>query len=206
MPHLHRREILSGLGLSAAAPLLGAFCRNMTPEALGQVVTRKRILFYLTGLGWAADTTGKPSDTVLYGNEDGSINLGAGWAPLEPYRQEMIFLRDIYHPFNAGGHANHYLLSSTQLPGVAPTRITGNDTPGPPAGISLDRLISKEIKGTDLHQSISMAATGGTSGAQSSDGPNQPFPTTHNPVTAYASLFAGGLPMTAGDPAANRLA
>src|SRR5687768_7237664 len=98
MPFLRRRELLAGIGLWTGAPLLGAFCRNMTEEALGQVPTRKRLVFYVQMGGMGEDlyydrtnfTAGHLSKNfVPTGNADGSLNLGEGWAPLLPYKSEI---------------------------------------------------------------------------------------------------------------------
>ncbi len=206
MPYLRRRELLSGIGLFAGAPLLGALCRNMTPDALGQTLVRKRILFYFTEAGLGEDCYSDklmPESFMPRGNPDGTINLGRGWAPLEPYRNEMIFLRDTYQPFNVFPHGLHYFLSAAQMVGIPPERFVSNSAMGPPAGISLDRLIGREIGKNDLHQSISLGGFGTPYyGGQSSDGPNQRASILTDPVRAYATLFGGGLPVSAGDPAA----
>src|SRR5262245_34529732 len=211
MPYLRRREILTGIGLYAGAPLLGALCRNLTPDALGQTVTRKRILLYVMdgGMGEDCYAYNQPRTTsesfVPRGNPDGTIDLGSGWAPLEPYRSEMIFLANTYHPFNVFNHGSHYFLSAAQIPGVPPEKFAPNTVPGPPPGISIDRLIGKAIGENDLYRSIAVGGSG-WSGSQTSDGPNQAAPSYSDPVKAYATLFGGGLPMPAGDTAAAYLA
>jgi hypothetical protein len=205
---LRRREILAGIGLWTGAPLLGAICRTMTPEALGQPTTRKRLLLYMNVLSLGEDTTNGahlPS-FIPSGNPDGSVNLGpGGFAALEPYRNEITFLRNLHGPFNQTGHNNIWMLTSAQIPGLTRAQFDTASVPKPPHGISIDRLIAREIGKSDPHMSIHLSATGvgGSENCQSADGPDQRFPMMKDPVTTYAELFGAGLPMVSGnDPAA----
>ncbi len=211
MPFLRRRELLSGVGLFAGAPLLGALCRNMTPDALGQTVVRKRIFMYLQdgGLGEDCFRSYPPYKSttesfVPSGNPDGTIKLGSGYAPLQPYVNQMTFLHDLYHPFNAYNHSSHYFLSAAQMPGVPRAKMENNSTPpGPPPGITLDRLIGKAIGDKDQHSSLFFRGSG-WSGLVSCEGPNalSTIYVAHSPQKSYAALFGGGLPGGGGDPAA----
>lgn len=208
MPYLRRREILAGVGLWAGAPLVGAFCRSMTPEALGQPLVRRRLLMYLDSLGHAEELFYQRGQgaraPVPTAEADGSVKLGGAFAALEPYRREVLFVRNLHSPFNVNGHANVWMLACTQIPGLTAAQFDTPSQPKPAPGVSIDRLIARQIGKNDLHMSVHLSGSrqGGSENLQSADGPNQRVPMESNPLTAYTRLFAAGLPIAGGDTAA----
>src|SRR5688572_24742933 len=200
MPFLRRREVLAGIGLWSGAPLLGTLCRSMTEEALGQPLTRRRLLLYIQVLGMGEDTYWNkaiPTNWMPKANADGTVGLGQAFAPLEPYRKEINFLRDLHSPFNLTGHNNIWMLTCAQIPGLTTAQFDTASVSKPPQGISIDRLIAREIGKNDLHKSIHLSGSrqGGSENCSSADGPNQRFPTDTDPMATYARLFGAGIPM-----------
>lgn len=164
---LARRRFITGVGAGAA--LLLPMFRTMLPEALGQEKQRKRLLVYAGAV--AAHESLFPTSGA-----GERLVISEGFSPLDPYRDEMLFLRGLDAPWDKQQHGPDWFM-------------TGVD--GRPGGITLDRYIAKETAGEDPVRSIQLALTSCPApyASVSADGKGQVFPAQQDPVKAYADLF-----------------
>lgn len=184
MQNISRRSLLLKVG--AGAGLLLPIWRTMIPEAMGQESSRKRILFY------AGAVSASENHFPKSGGGD-SLSLTDGFSALQPYRDEMLFMRGMDVPWHKQLHGPDWFL-------------TGRE--GTPGGITLDRYIAKEIGNQDPVPSIQLALVGCNSvnNSVSADGRGQVFPAQTDPVKAYANIFGAGLMNSGGgDSTAARL-
>jgi hypothetical protein len=165
--------------MGAGAGLLLPMFRTMLPEALGQDPDRKRIFIY-AGAVSAAEGNFPTSD-----GSDGIV-VGDSFSPLEPYRDELLFLRGLNVPWDRQQHGPDWFM-------------TGTD--GRPGGITMDRFLSREIGSKDPVGSLQLALHGCNSvnASVSADGPGQVFPAEPDPIKAYADIFGNAVMMEGTD-------
>lgn len=179
MAFIKRRTFFRGLGLGAGAHLLGSMVRHVMPEALGQTSTRKRLIVFIgsDGLEEAYLPTGATG-----------LTMGPAFAPLEPWKEKMLIVRNLFNPLYSHLHGNAWALTSE---GVAGGFKAGVE----PTGISFDRLMGKTLSANQPFQSVALALhkTDGPVPTPCADGPGKPFPSDLDPVIAYGRIFGAGI-------------
>jgi hypothetical protein len=137
--HLARRDLLKRLGLGAAClPLLGA------SRARGAPLPHPRLLIVQTGQGYR-QSSWKPQAGPLAGQV-----LPPSCAPLEPWKDELIFLPDLTNP-NIG-------TSGTGAYGVTFYGLgaTGTGQYREPAGMTLDQVVGSALQGPGQRTSLNL--------------------------------------------------
>jgi hypothetical protein len=172
-----RRNFLAGLGLGAGAHLLGGTFKAMLPEALGQTLTRKRLILFTGANGLLERFYTCPA------RSETDFDLSPVLSPLAAHKKKMVIASKFYNPFSKALHGNQHatltVKESTQ-PNVSQER-------GPPGGISIDRLIGKQIGAGDAFAST----CSGRGICVSADGPGQSVPLISSPGKAFDTYFGG---------------
>lgn len=164
-----RRSLLRGVALGAGAPLLGSMIRQLTPEALGQPSTDKRLVLW-------HNLNSVISTQFPQAAPDGSLMLPTGFAPFAGYRNEITVVHPLYNPYGVDLHGNFFPLSVSDKPG---------------GDVSLDRFVARAIGAKDVKPSLNLAPLWHKKHTGASlDGPNQIFPVERSAVVAYENVFA----------------
>ncbi len=178
---LNRRTFLRGLSLGAGAALLTPLMRELLADA-AEATPAKRFVVITNGNGFL--TSNYEREVV---NET-QFELGGVLTPLEPFRDDLLFLEMFYNPHDRALHGNQWATLA-----VMPSPNQGaEELRGPPGGISIDRLIAREIGSADAFPSIALALKergNGNTLCVSADGANQPFPAISSPVRAFQTYF-----------------
>lgn len=188
----NRRRFLRGLGLGAGAALLTPIASSLIRSAQGATDGPKRFIMF--GHNAGLDDEHKP--TMLGSPEEFSLG---GFSPLEPYRDEILWVEEMYNPFALDLHGNDWSWTAQQVVSQ------GDDIL--PGGPSIDRFIAQAIGQGDPLSSLSLAITRGNQfrGGESASGSGEPFPAHDNPVTAFESTL-GSLVDEGGPSLEERLA
>ncbi len=187
MKLLGRRNFLEAMGLGAGAHLLGSIFNTMLPEALGATSPgRKRLIMFTNGNGFLV----KYYSCVARSETDWDLSSPA-YAPVAAYKKDMVVLQKFYNPIDVQLHGNSY--ASLCVMPAPPTAGIRRSYLWPPGGISIDRLIAKNIGAKDPFPSTALGAeeVPGRILCSSADGKGQPFPAIGSPVQAYATYFGG---------------
>lgn len=185
---VRRRDLVRGLGLGAAASLVGPFVRGIVREARGQSAARKNLVVHLTGNGF----TVKRHMPVVRSETD--FDLPPSLSALEPWKKNLTLITPLLHQVSPGLHGNGW--STLSCVPILGTVDSDRDIPRP-GGQSIDRAIAQVVGKGDPFPSINLALYSKTlyGGAldiphASCDGPNKEFPPDWNPVTAFDKIFA----------------
>lgn len=191
-----RRNFVAGLGLGAGATLLAPLCRRIIGEALGQTMVHRRFVFVTQGNAWnhegdtkgATGTTNTGQKSLMFRagfRSATDFDLPAFMTALEPYKKQVAIwygLKSINQT-----DANH---------GPQRALLTAVDVVKTGGGISIDRLIGKELQARhkDIHSSTNVgprcASYGGNDPrSPSMDGPNQMTDAYMSPVKAFQAYF-----------------
>lgn len=197
MSTIGRRGFVASLGLGAGAYLLDPIARRLVAEARGQASAKRRFVTFGFGCGFEVkdyehDTGGAPERA--FGPD---FPLRPAFAPLDPYRQDLLILERFFVPPAIIGDALHGA-------GVATFTLRKTVTPGTrvPGGATIDRFIAKAIGGNDPFSSINLGYSHNTGSFvavennRSADGPATSYPAETDPKKAFAALFgvAGAAP------------
>jgi hypothetical protein len=184
MKLIGRRNFLAGLGLGAGSYLLGTiFTKNLLPEALGAPGAARKRLFLITN----ANGFMEKSYTCTARSET-DFDLNPVFESLAPFKSQLVIASKFHNPFDRALHGNQFATLS-----VLPSPNQTGEKRGPPGGISIDRLLAKQIGAKDAFPSTAQGlAEGKNILCVSSDGLNQPFPAIGSPVKAYDTYFGGG--------------
>jgi hypothetical protein len=175
-----RRNFLAGVGLGAGSYLLGSIWKTLVPEALGAVPGKRRFIGYIL-------THSTPME-YLPGGAGGPIALGDIYASMEPFKNEVLFLSQLFYPMISSQH-----IPNSPLSLVA----TGRKDYDVADALSFDRMLAQTIGKGDPQPSINLCPdrTSGDpiSRPYSADGPGKPFPAVGDTVKAFNQVFRAGL-------------
>lgn len=135
---MKRREFIRRMGLTTGSVLLSPFIDTMISQAWGAEITKKRFVVYMHGGSLF------PSFTKTGGTET-NFTLTPAMTALEPYKKDLLILRNIYNTVYPDLHGNLYgTLSGVPCLGVPPTdeeawRIAQ------PGGPTIDTILSNEL-------------------------------------------------------------
>jgi len=180
-----RRNFLAGLGLGAGSPLLGAIFKSFLPEALGAPALAKRFVLVTSGNGFLERFWSCPS------RSETDFDLTPTLQAFQPYKDRMVLAHRFFNPYSKANHGNQFAtLTVTESP------VKVSQFRGPPGGISLDRLIARNIGGGDALDSTAVGCVSFRSGGNysqalclSADGPRAPFPAIGSPALAFKKFF-----------------
>ncbi len=185
-----RRNFLGGLGLGAGAHLLGGIFRPLLAEAQGQA-SRKHLFLFTAANGLLE------RHTTCTARSETDFDLSASYAPLAPYKSNLVIASKFFNPYSKALHGNQMAtLTVMESPdrGAAQAR-------GGPGGISIDRFIAKQIGAGDPFSSTAVGCTQFRTGGSaeralctSADGPGQPFPAFGSPAVAFREWFGARMP------------
>jgi hypothetical protein len=185
-----RRDFVRALGLGAGAALFTPMLRGMIREAQGQPLTRRRLIVFTHANGFIEKMYGRQAAS------ESDFPLGGVYTPLEPFKQQLLILSKFYNPHDRALHGNQFATLS-----VVPSPNQAGEKRGPPGGISIDRLLAKEIGKEDAFSSTAVGiAEGSKILCVSADGLNQPFPAIGSPVKAFNTYLAGAVEGSGYDP------
>jgi len=147
-----RRTLLQGLGVSMALPWLESltFAANRRNMATEQPPTRTLVTF--TGMGFHSEhwwTKGEGAD----------MELGPCLEPLEPWKQQLVFLRGLWNE-QANNGVIHCMQTGNMLSG-APMSKTEVHT-----GVSFDQLMAQRIGNRTRIPSLVLGCEGPIPGLQ----------------------------------------
>jgi hypothetical protein len=177
MHFIGRRNFLAGMGLGAGAHLLGSMFKSIVPEALGQSITKKRMILFTAANGLLERFYTCPA------RNENDWDLSPVLSPLAAHKKRMVVASKFYNPFSKALHGNQHAtltMKESTNPNVAQER-------GPPGGISIDRFIGKQIGAGDAFASTAS----GRGICVSADGPGQSFPLISSPSKAFDTYFGG---------------
>ena len=185
-----RREILKALGL-------GPFALPLLPAAPARAAGTASRLLCVVHTGGYRQLHWRPPDGPLTGP------LPFSAAPLEPWKNQVIFLPGLANPHHRGSPEGAY---PCVFYGLAPR--TAADSYAEPLGKTVDQVVAGALPGGParalaLHVQIDLPPVPTERGATrcSWAGPDQPVVPAGDPTAAYQRLFAG----RPGDPGVSKL-
>lgn len=188
---LSRRRFLSSLGLGVGSVVLSPLASRLYGEAWAQTPRRKRVVFISLGNGLPDLQLGWPTRT-----SEREWALHEALAPLAPWQQRMVVLRDLSLSLGAMQHSGGYGVL-TGLGSGDGERVEGNG----PAGTSIDQVLAAHLGADTPFRSVLCGVHGDPARVMHQNlfaaGPGQPV---SFPVTA-ARLFDTLFPAAAGSQA-----
>ena len=186
---INRRAFLGAMTAGTGVLLLDRLRDSLISEARAAGDRPKRLVIFVNGNGLHEE---RYKTTV---RSETDFDLPPIFAPLQPYKQDLIIVQKLFNPHNKELHGNGWATLS-----VVPSPRTGGDQDGAffalPSGVSLDRHLAREIGGQTPFPSINLGLLEERESVPhcSSDGPGRAFPAERSPVTAYSRLFGPLLP------------
>lgn len=189
---LSRRRFLSSLGLGLGSVVLSPLASRLYGEAWAQQAPRrKRVVFISLGNGLPDLQLGWPSRT---GERDWALHEAL--APLAPWKQRMLVLRNLSLGLSAMQHSGGYGVL-TGLGSGDGERAEGNG----PAGVSIDQVLAAHLGADTPFRSVLCGVHGDANRVMHQNlfaaGKDQPV---SFPVTA-ARLFETLFPAASGNQA-----
>lgn len=187
---IKRRNFLGGLGLGAAAGLIGPLLGQSIRQAQG-AGPDKRLLLML-------GTYCFPDKYLPVRRAEADFDLGATMAPLAPYKDDLLLVTN----FNVNGaiaNAGHGHIGCDYLSGFKSKDFGG--TTGP----TFDRYLARKLGQNDRFASILLYDDDDGGGYETYDSADKPFPGIMSSVEAYERLFAQAVPGMTDDGAARAL-
>jgi len=183
---LKRREFIQRMGLTTGSFLLNPILDHVIGEAWGQSINTKRLVIYMSGGHMPEQWTGT-------GGSNPNFTLPYIFSPLDPYKSDMIVLRNLYSTVYPNLHGNLY----GTLSGYPAIGVSAGDNFAylncRPGGPSFDTLISNELGGGTKHKEM---AIGYTRPSQTglAYGYDQVKPTVMNLTDVFNTYISGPLP------------
>ncbi|MEK6773409.1 MAG: DUF1552 domain-containing protein [Bdellovibrionota bacterium] len=151
---LKRREFIQRMGLTTGSFLLNPILDTLIGEAWGQAITKKRILIYTTGgfmwPEWTATGGSNPNFTLPY-----------ILSPLEPFKKDLLVLRNLYCDVYPYFHGNLFgTLSGYPCLGANFADVQAYKTCRP-GGPTIDTLLSNELGGGTRQKEMVITNTAG---------------------------------------------
>ncbi len=185
-----RRDLLKALGL-------GPFALPLLAPAPARAAGSARRLLCVVHTGGYRQAFWRPPDGPLTGP------LPSSAAPLEPWKDQVIFLPDLANPHHRGNAEGAYPCAFYGLP-----QRTAADNYAEPLGKTVDQVVAGVLPGGPrralaLHVQIDLPPVPPERGASRCfwAGPDRPVVPEGDPLAAYQRLFVG----RPGDPAISRL-
>jgi hypothetical protein len=185
-----RRALLKQLGL-------GPFLLPLLPAATARAAGTANRLLCVVHTGGYRQAHWRPPEGPLTGT------LPASAAPLQPWKDRLIFLPELANPHHRGSPEGAYACAFYGLP----QRTTAADYPEP-LGRTVDQVVARALPGGParslaLHVQIDLPPVPPERGASRCfwAGPDRPVVPEGDPTAVYRRLFAG----RPGDPAISRL-
>ncbi len=198
--HLSRRTFLRGMGVGLSLPLLDSMLPAQTPLAKTAANPQVRMgLCFMPHGGVMANWT--PA-------EEGALKLSPILAPLEPYKDRVVVVSNLFHrmagpqgPGDNGG--DHTRCPAVFLNGVHPKRTDGADIY---AGTTIDQIAARKIGQDTLLPSLELAIEDYSGLVGSCDvgfsctymntiswrTPTNPLPMEINPRVVFDRMFGDG--------------
>jgi hypothetical protein len=184
-----RRDLLKQLGL-------GPFILPLLPAATARAAGTADRFLCVVHTGGYRQSHWRPPEGPLTGP------LPTSAAPLEPWKDRLIFLPDLANPHHRGSPEGAYACAFYGLP----QRTTAADYPEP-LGRTVDQVVARALPGgltrsLALHVQIDLPPVPPERGASRCfwAGPDRPVVPEGDPAAVYQRLFAG----RPGDPAISR--
>lgn len=181
---MNRRDFIRRMGLTTGSFLLNPILDTLIAQAWGQAINTKRLVIYMSG-GFM------PTDWTTTGGANPNFTLPEIYSPLEPYKKDMLILRNLYSTVYKNLHGNLYgTLSGYPCIGPNDDFAYLNARPGGP---SVDTLLSNELGGGTRHKEMCVGYTrpSQTGLAYAYD---KVKPTSMNLTDTFNTYIAGPLP------------
>jgi hypothetical protein len=183
MQLIGRRNVLASLGLGAGAYLLTPMGRQLVREAHAQAPPRRFVLF-IGGGGFGPEYWPKK------GASETDFTLDAAMAPLEPFKDQLLFMERFSNPLtpNLHGNGGNFLT----LGGSISFDCHVANTLGKGAPIKFLNICGREVDDSDPQITHSRDGAGSV-------------PAVLNPLKAYDSIFGNFTAPAASGPAPSDL-
>jgi hypothetical protein len=185
---LDRRAFLKGLGgVTLALPVLDA----MGAEVTDQIPRRFCAIYTANGMSLPREQHGIPEWSWFPAKiEKGEFVFGKSTEPLAPFRRQLSFFGNMYHP--NGPKTDPHTCSDMWLTG-APLQ---NPKPGTYNTVSLDQIVARQTKNYCRQPSLVLSIDAGTgylsrTGTLSFSLDGRPMPAENNPRRIFDRLFRG---------------
>ena len=185
---LDRRAFLKGIGgVAMALPVLDA----MGAEVTSQTPRRFCAIYTANGMSLPKEDHAVPEWSWFPSKEtNGEFEFGKSTEPLEPFRKQLSFMGNLYHP--SGPKSDPHTCSDMWLTG-APLY---NPKPGTYNTVGLDQVIAANTKQFCRRPSLVLSIDAGTgylsrTGTISYAQDGRPIPAENNPRRIFDRLFKG---------------
>lgn len=183
---LDRRAFLKGIGgATLALPVLNA----MGAEVAEQIPRRFCAIYTANGMALPKKENELPDWSWFPSKEEGGeFQFGKSTEPLKPFRKQMSFLGNLYHP--SGPKSDPHTCSDMWLTG-APLY---NPKPGTYNTVGLDQIVAQHTKQYTRRPSLVLSIDAGTgylsrTGTISYGLDGRPIPAENNPRRVFDKLF-----------------
>lgn len=183
---LKRREFIQRMGLTTGSILLNPILDTLIGEAWGQVSNKKRLVIYMSGGHMPEQWTGT-------GGSNPNFTLPYIFSPLDPFKKDMIVMRNLYNTVYRNLHGNLYgTLSGYPAIGV-PAGDNFAYLNARPGGPSFDTVMSDELGAGTRHKEMVIGYTR-PSQTGLAYGYDKVKPTVMNLTDAFNTYISGPLP------------
>jgi hypothetical protein len=185
---LDRRAFLKGLGgVTLALPVLDV----MGAEVTDQIPRRFCAIYTSNGMSLPREQHGIPEWSWFPAkSETGEFVFGKSTEPLAPFRKQLSFVGNLYHP--NGPKCDPHVCSDMWLTGAP----LNNPKPGTYNSVSLDQTVALHTKQYCRQPSLVLSIDAGTgylsrTGTISFALDGRPIPAENNPRRVFDRLFRG---------------
>ena len=149
---MKRRDFIRRMGLTTGSALLSPFLDTLINQAWGAEITKKRFVVYMNGSHMY------PSFTQTGGTET-NFTLPTAMSALEPFKKDLLVLRNIYNTVYPDLHGNLYgTLSGMPCVGVPATDEEAWRL-AQPGGPTIDTILSNEFGGDTKVKEMALGYT-----------------------------------------------
>ncbi len=183
---LSRRRFIQKMGLTVGASFLNPVLDTLISQAQGQALNSKRMIIYMSGAHM-------PRNWMRTGGSNPNFTLPETLTPLEPYKNEMLVLGNLYNTVYPNLHGNLY----GTLSGYPSIGVPASDDfaylNARPGGPSFDTVMSNELGGGTPHKEMVVGYVRPSQTGMAYDR-DSVKPSTMNPADVLKKYLTGALP------------